>query len=88
MLGFGFKIMAVYVVREVLGRFLAEHFCSPVPLIFHQYAYLFPVLREEDNVTVGLDVCDSQFTKHSLRLIQRNILVHPSLVPTVRCLIV
>ena len=60
--------MAVYVVREVLGRFLAEHFCSPVPLIFHQYAYLFPVLREEDNVTVGLDVCDSQFTKHSLRL--------------------
>ena len=60
--------MEVYVVREVLERFLSEHFCYAVPLIFHQHAYLFPVLREVDNVTFGPDVFDRHFTKHSLRL--------------------
>jgi len=60
MLEFGFSLMAVYVeclvVRVVLQMFLSEYFCYPVPLICHQYAYLFPVLREEDNMTFGLNV--------------------------------
>jgi hypothetical protein len=51
--------------REVLERLSSSAILCPV--IFHQYAYLFPVLREEDNVTVGL-VCVRHFTKHSLRL--------------------
>jgi len=81
MLEFGFNLLAVYVeclvVREVLERFLSEHFCYPVPLIFHQYAYLSLVSRKEDNVTFGLDV-NISFGNNALLW----------LVPRVRCLIV
>jgi len=84
-LGFGFNLMAVYVkclvVRKVLDRFLSENFCYPVPHIFHQYAYLFPVLREEDNVTFGLDV-------NIVSGQQRTVGDRLSLVPRVRWLIV
>jgi hypothetical protein len=72
--------MAVYVeclvVREVLETFLSEHFCYPVPPIFHQYAYLSLVFREEDIVTFELDVNIASGNNALLWL-----------VPRVRCLI-